>query len=243
MLSKLLSCFLLFATTLVIGASSAAAQVTCPCVEPNADGTAVLMPTTCPDGYLGFMQISNDLPPATTIDCEAELHSFFNNTEAPGGGLGGHTQTWDALLTLTISGTGTLVGFNRLITVQVAGISETSPRNPGDAVQGVQHDIASLSGELFGDPDFCVLRIKAGAAAALAPSIGQTTLTRIGIVGTDFVVDSFFDIQYTIEFEGCPGSTLEGMSGITENTHRFQLCDAPVPVEETTWGAIKVLYQ
>ena len=38
----------------------------------------------------------------------------------------------------------------------------------------------------------------------------------------DFNIDSFFDITYQIEFEGCPGSILEGMSGTTIDTIRIQ---------------------
>ena len=239
---KLLSCLLLSCFTLGLSAGSASAQINCPCVEPNAAGTVVLMPTNCGEPYLGFMQISDGIP-GGTIDCNAELHTFLNNNEVPGGALGGHTQTWDATLKLTMTGTGSLAGFNRIISVPVSATTESSPKSPGDAVQALTHQIATLSGELFGDPDFCTFRVKAGSAVPFAPSSGQTTLSRIGGPGTDFEVESFFDIHYTIEFQGCPGSILEGMNGTTENTHRFQLCEAPVPVEESTWGAIKALYQ
>ena len=101
-------------------------------------------------------------------------------------------------------------------------------------------DIVALSGDLFGDPDFCVLQIRAGTNEGL-PSPGSSTLTRIGGIGGEFQVDSFFDIEYTIAFVGCPGSALEGFDGITHETDRFEVCPGAVPVEGTTWGKIKLL--
>jgi hypothetical protein len=219
---------------------AASAQNPCPCVAPNSGGTAVLMPTTCTVGYLGFMQIVDGLPGAT-IDCNAELTGFANTTEIAGGSLGGDIQTWDAILELQMSGTGTLNFFNRSVFLQVSGVSHTAPRTPGDAVQTFAHELISLQGELFGDPDFCILRVKAGTDQALPPSPGQTTVTRLGPAGSDFAVDSFFDIAYSIEFDGCPGSVLEDYAGTTEDTHRFQLCEQPVPVESIPWGRLKTL--
>ena len=54
------------------------------------------------------------------------------------------------------------------------------------------------------------------------PSPGQTTLTRLGPAGSDFNVDSFFDITYQIEFEGCDGSMLADLAGTTQGTIRMQ---------------------
>jgi hypothetical protein len=72
--------------------------------------------------------------------------------------------------------------------------------------------MVQLDGQIFGDPDFDVLRIRAGSNFGL-PSPGQTTLTDNGN-GT-FAVDSFFDIVYEIEFQGAPGGTLDGLAGTT----------------------------
>jgi hypothetical protein len=81
-----------------------------------------------------------------------------------------------------------------------------------------------LQGELFGDPDFCTLRITAGAGNGL-PSPGHTTLTRLP--SGDFAVDSFFDITYRIEFQGCPGSPLQGMAGDVTGTIRMRTGTTP----------------
>jgi hypothetical protein len=67
-----------------------------------------------------------------------------------------------------------------------------------------------LQGELFGDPDFCTFRVYGGIDFGL-PSPGQITLARLPN-GT-FQVESFFDITYQIEFEGCPASQLDGYAG------------------------------
>ncbi|MCP3980165.1 MAG: hypothetical protein GY716_12740, partial [bacterium] len=79
-----------------------------------------------------------------------------------------------------------------------------------------------LQGELFGDPDFDLLRITAGTDFGL-PSPGHTTLTQVP--GGSFNVDSFFDITYQIEFVGAPGSQLDGESGTTTGTLRMQTGD------------------
>ena len=76
-----------------------------------------------------------------------------------------------------------------------------------------------LQGQLFGDPDFCVLDIQAGDQFGL-PSPGGSTLTDNGN-GT-FSVDSFFDVSYEITYQGCPGSQLEGFGGTSSGTLRMQ---------------------
>jgi hypothetical protein len=76
-----------------------------------------------------------------------------------------------------------------------------------------------LYGQLFGDPDFCEFIVIGGIDYGL-PGPGQTTLTELP--SGDFAVDSFFDITYQIEFEGCPGSQLEDYAGITTRTIRWQ---------------------
>jgi hypothetical protein len=98
-----------------------------------------------------------------------------------------------------------------------------------------------LDGQLFGDPDFCTLEVRAGSFHGL-PSPGHTTLTRLGPPGDPFEIDSFFDIAYEIEFVGCPGSILDGMSGTTTATERFGICGGPVPTREVSWGLLKSIY-
>jgi len=71
-----------------------------------------------------------------------------------------------------------------------------------------------------GDPDFDLLRIVAGTDFGL-PSPGHTTLTRLGPPGSNWAVDSFFDITYRIDFVGRVGGALSGMSGSTTGTIRM----------------------
>ena len=128
--------------------------------------------------------------------------------EAPGGGLGGDGQCFSATLDFVVTGTGDLAGFNRVMTIPVAAEAHTGPRNPGDPVQTFATDMFRLQGAIFGDPDFDVLTFTFGSDFGL-PSPGSTTLTELP--SGDFAVDSFFDITYQIEFQGAPGSVLEGL--------------------------------
>jgi hypothetical protein len=75
--------------------------------------------------------------------------------------------------------------------------------------------MVALQGQLYGDPDFDVLRITAGSVFGL-PSPGNTTLTQLP--NGNFQVDSFFDITYRIEFQGAPGGQLDGLNGTTQGS-------------------------
>ncbi len=213
------------------------------CTQPdNGTGTATLPPIGCeytsPDEV--FMIIEG-LPPGTTIEMEGILMDFIccGNTcaacslplapgecEMPGGSLGGDGHCFEATLDLTVSGTGDLEGFNRHLSVPVFGEVHTEPRNPGDPVQSFETDFFRLQGELFGDPDFCTFRIIGGTDYGL-PGPGYTTLTKLP--SGDFAVDSFFDITYQIEFEGCPDSQLADYAGTTTATIRMETGGIPQP--------------
>jgi hypothetical protein len=219
----------------------AAVQAQCACQLPdNGNGTVDLMPQ-CSVGYLGHMQIVTGLPAGATIEIDAILKDFVNQPEVPGGSLGGHVQTFSADLQMTMSGTGALAGFNRLIHLPVTGEAHSAPRTFGDAVQDFDHDMFRLDGQLFGDPDFCTLELRAGVFYGY-PSPGHTLLTRIGPAGDPFNVDSFFDVAYELEFQGCPGSILDGMQGITVRQDEFNICGGPVPTQSVSWGLLKGIY-
>lgn len=190
-------------------------------VADNGGGTVVLPPPGCE--YLSpddVHRIIDGLPPGTSIELGASHSRFQLQTDAPGGTLGGRREVFGSLLILNVQGTGELLGFNRAIGVDVSCETHTGPRNPGDPVQSFPTDMFRLQGELFGDPDFCVLKVTGGTDNGL-PSPGHTTLTRLGPPGSGFAVDSFFDITYRIEFQGCPGSVLQGMGGSTTATIRM----------------------
>lgn len=199
------------------GVSDAAAATSC-LIPDNGFGT-VALPPDCPAGYEGPLQISVGLPAATTIDIDAELKNFFAVTETPGGSLGGDKQGFQGELILTMTGTGALAGFNRMILMQVQCETHSGPRTPGLAVQSFPTDFFWLTGSVLGDPDFDDLIINGGTSLAM-PSPGHTTISEIG--ATNFNVESFFDIEYQITFTGAPGSLLEGFGGTTPGVGHFE---------------------
>jgi len=231
---------LLLAAMLLVAQAALAQTSSCCRLPDNGNGTVDMAPL-CPDGYAWDFTLQGNLPVGTTIEFTGAL-VVQSTVEAPGGFMGGTEATFDGIVDVSVEGTGLLDGFTRSIDIPVTGVMVTSPRNPGDAVQDFDTELLSLQGQLFGDPDFCTLVIEAGSDFGL-PSPGHTTLTRVGPPGGDFTVDSFFDIVYRIDFQGCPGSILEGMGGITQDEDHIFTCEDPVPVETTgTWGDIKSMY-
>jgi hypothetical protein len=211
------------------------------CVQPdNGSGTATLPPIGCE--YITTdepFKIIDGLPTGTTIEMDGILKNFVccdgpsscstcsltlsaGECETTGGTLGGDGHCFEATLELHVTGTGDLAGFNRTLSVTVFGEMHTGPRNPGYPVQTFANRIYRLSGELFGDPDFCTFRIRGGSYFGYEPNDndGQTVLTELP--SGDFAVDSFFDITYQIEFEGCPGSPLDDFSGTTTETTQME---------------------
>ncbi|MEE8575813.1 MAG: hypothetical protein V3T31_01035, partial [candidate division Zixibacteria bacterium] len=204
-------------------------------VQDDGSGT-VSLPADCPyeTEPEDPMVMIDGFPPGSWIEMDATLTNFNCTSpflcssppgpglcEAPGGTLGGNYQCFEAGLELKVRGQGGLAGFNRTLFVPMALEIHTGPRTPGDPLQVFPAEIYRAQGELFGDPDFCTFRILAGTDFGL-PSPGQTT---IEFNDPDWWVESFFDVSYTVEFEGCPGSQLEGYVGTTFATVRWNQGD------------------
>ena len=202
----------------------------------DSGGTAGLPPVGCTYTTPNTAQfpnndlfIINGLPPGTVIQMDSALHSFLSIVTAAGGTLGGETESYQASLDMPMIGNGTLAGFNRNIVMPLSSVqSHSAPRTPGTTPQSFNTDMFQLQGQITGDPDFDLLRITAGTNFGM-PSPGHTTLTRLGPPGSNWNVDSFFDITYRIDFVGHPGSPLGGMSGSTTGIARFVVGGIPEP--------------
>jgi hypothetical protein len=185
----------------------------------DGSGTTELPPSAC--RYTNReepFEIVDGLPPGTTMELHLVQSGFVCDSVPcgqPGGDLGGETEGFDSQMVFELKGTGSLLGFTRTLTLQGDQENHSAPRTPGDPVQHFQTLVSSWTASLIGDPDFASLTFTAGDAQGLM-SPGMTTLTDVGS-GT-FVVDSFFDVAYQIDFEGAPGGALEGLSGSTQGT-------------------------
>lgn len=218
------ACSAVLVAVLVLAGSRAADAASC-IVPDNGSGTANLPPydlTQCADGYVSqtAWQIIDGLPPGSTVDMDVRLLWVVHLSGMSGGGLGGERSTFSAFLELAMTGTGAFAGYTRTVNVPVSvGTMDNATRTPGTTPQSFVTDLFQLQGQLPpGDPDFDLLRITAGTDFAL-PSPGHTTLKKLG---SDWAVDSYFDVTYRIDFVGAPGGPFTGRSGSTTATGRIE---------------------
>ncbi len=187
------------------------------CIAPdNGAGTVEIEDIlNCLDGYIGQELCDDDLAPCHA-DIAVELEDIFCVLDAFGGSLGGEICQATGTCSIELRGIDPPLPFQRLIQIQIQCETHIGPRTPGQPVQSFPNDIFFLQGQLPpGDPDFDLLRITAGTGFGM-PSPGHTTLTQMG---GNWAVDSFFDINYRIDFIGTPGGVLNGQSGST-TVHR-----------------------
>ncbi len=188
------------------------------CVAPNNGGTTQMTNCNYTNSPDSRFEIINGLPPGNSILSDGIILDWLNEINMPGSLLGGDIEKGDPKLNLSMQGVGFL--FNRHVNMPTVIQMHTGPRIPGDPVQMYGTDMFFLQGTLPpGDPDFDLLRITAGTNFGM-PSPGHTTLTLRG--DGNWNVDSFFDIDYRIDFVGSPGGSLAGMSGSTTGTIRMQ---------------------
>ncbi|MFH2056248.1 MAG: dockerin type I repeat-containing protein, partial [bacterium] len=200
------------------------------CTVPD-DGTGTAdLPGDCP--YTPQTDtaiiITGGLPAGTTIEADPVLQNPENVQTLPGGDLGGVIKIYTEILQMELTGTGGLGTFHRNIGIPVQVEVHLAPWTPGEPVQEFETDMVRLQGEIFGDPDFDMLRVTAGTGNGM-PSPGHTTLTRLP--SGNWNVDSFFDIEYRIDFQGAPGSVLQDFEGTTQGTIRLRQGGEKVP----TW--------
>ena len=215
--SQLAAVALLLVCSLV-ALSPTRAEAALACIAPNSGGTAITPPLGCPfvtDPLAPFVIVPTGVLPGTTIEIDVEIIPLALTSHGPGGLLGGDLNDSIAEMHLHLEGTLSLLGFVRDIIMPLPSLeTHYGARTPGNAVQTFPSDIFRLDAQLFGDPDFNFLFIRAGTSFGL-PSPGSTTLTRLGLPGSDFNVESFFDVFYEIEYQGAPGGQLDTTDSTT----------------------------
>jgi hypothetical protein len=219
----------LVAIALVLTTGAVNAQTPCN-VPSNTMGTVTLPPAGCQ--YLSPSQVHmiiNGLPSGTTVILSPIHRDFICRTStppcnAPGGPLGGEVENFTSTAVFSLSGTGTLSGWNRIVTVPLAVQVATAPRTAGASVQTFNTNMELIQGSISGDPDFASFQVIGGTANGFS-SPGTTTLTRQSN-GT-FNVSSTFNVGYVIKFVGASGGRLAGRSGTTQGTVVMQAQATP----------------
>lgn len=166
-----------------------------------------------PGGVIGQpWDTINDRPATASSDqrtVQTEILSMDLTGVAPiqVGDVSGHQVQGDVRVRMTFGPNDALVV--RELQMVVEGTLAMPAMTP-DAEQSHPQEVLDLQGAIFGDPDFDELHLTAGTRAGLS-NTGQVDLFRRN--DQLWNVDSFFDIEYRIDFQGAPGSIIEGRGG------------------------------
>lgn len=227
-----------------------AARVEGVIVSDNGFGTGA-MPVAADYATETPMQIIDGLPAATTIDIAGIFKAPTASAETTGGVLGGNISGGDTVFQWTMTGSGSLSGFNRIINLpidqNVGSVPATStfgfethsaPRTLLSTVQVFDTQLFRMFGQITSDTDFDLLRLVVGNDFGL-PSPGKTSFTQSG---ANWDAGSYYDLTYRIDFVGRPGGALSGRSGSTTGTVRISVGTVvPEPGTCTLTGAVALL--
>jgi hypothetical protein len=168
--------------------------------------------------------LKDGTPPGSPVLADIEIIPLSLISSVPGGPLGGEVQTWDAAVNVKLFGVGFFGGYASTVPILASVKTATASVTPGTNPQHFETVLLELLGTTGGHPHFDLFRITAGTDFGL-PSPGHTSLTHAG--GSNWNVDSFFDVAYRIDFIGKAGTPLAGMSGSTTDGQRFLNGDHP----------------
>ena len=190
------------------------------CPAPDNGFGTIDFPPMCAPGYQSVRQAPGciaGMPVNSPLLIDVEMAPLSIVASGPGGSLGGEAQAWNANWRFHVVGTGAYAGYERYLNAVGPAETHTAPHAVGVTPQHFETLVHQAQGQVIGDPDFDLLRISAGNGFGL-PSPGHTTLVQSG---PQWLVDSFFDITYRVDFVGAIGGALAGLSGSTTARRNF----------------------
>lgn len=133
---------------------------------------------------------------------------------------GSDKEEFTSEVVLEIEGTDDLGDYRATVVVpDVAVEVHSSPQQEGSTEQHLATEMVSIQGSVTDHPDFEQLTIVGGTANGF-PSPGEIHAT-YDEERQVWVVDSHFDVGYSMSFVGAPGGPLAGRSGSGEGTVRM----------------------
>jgi len=223
--TALTMCLLLALAALVAAPAPSQAQDPCEYFDPTVKGFG--LPLGCKYLSPGKIKAMKDSAAAAELLAKP-IHQFFICIT---GGSGSGRGNWDdcrekqfdgsnkeeftSEVVLEVEGTGELRDYRATVVVpDVAVEVHSSAEVEGAPVQHLTTEMVSLQGTLTDHPDFDELTIVGGTANGFEGS-GELHAT----YDPDrqvWVIDSHFDVGYSMSFRGAPGGPLAGYAGSGE---------------------------